>query len=131
MEIVTLENMQNFNDCYKAIEWAKSQYGEYPSRPSKPYLKHGHSSIEAKQYVIDLEDWEKTKADYDKNMIAYKGNQNAITEVIVEYIKDMAGLNTIPEQYRDKVYRQAWEDGHSSGYYEVYLKLDSLVEIFS
>jgi hypothetical protein len=31
---------------------------------------------------------------------------------------------------QSKVWWKAWEDGHSYGYYEVYQKLDDLVELF-
>ena len=39
-------------------------------------------------------------------------------------------IASLPEQYREKVYRLAWQEGHSAGYHEVYQWLTRLVEIF-
>jgi len=47
------------------------------------------------------------------------------------YIKDIAGLNTIPKQYQEKVWSKAYSDGHSNGYVEVYNCLNNLLEIFN
>ena len=130
MEIVTLEKMKDNGSPFEAIAWAQNQRGEYPKRPAQPKFPHGRTSVEAKQYAIDLEEWEKLKQDYDERLAVWKADENSINDVIVAYIKDAAALDTVPEQYREKVYRQAYEDGHSSGYYEVFHKLDTLVEIF-
>jgi hypothetical protein len=45
-------------------------------------------------------------------------------------LKEDSGLNTIPEQYRDKVYAYAYEQGHSSGMSEVSIYLERLLQIF-
>jgi len=56
---------------------------------------------------------------------------SVISNIIEEFIKDVSGFNkTVPDDKKSKVYSKAWEDGHSSGYYEVYLCLLSLVELF-
>lgn len=68
----------------------------------------------------------------------YKQAQNScrqkefeMNDIIEQFIKDLSGLNSIvPEKYRDKVYQKAYDDGHSAGYYEVYLHLQDLVVIF-
>ena len=130
METVTLEKMKQQEHISNAIEWALQKRGEYPKRPNKPNLPTKHSSIEAAQYAIDLQVWEKSKQEYDEVLNLWKSSENEIADVIVEFIKDEAGLETVPKQYRDKLYSKAHEDGHSSGYYEVYLKLSSLIEIF-
>jgi len=57
--------------------------------------------------------------------------ENDINDVIIEYIKSESGLGKVPEQYRDKLYRIAYERGHSSGFYEVYQELCELVDIFN
>jgi len=130
MEVVILDKLYDQESCYKAIEWALQQRGEYPERPKKPILSTKHTSLEAKQYSIDLQAWEKEKQEYDERVVVWKANENAITDVIVTYIKDLAGFNFVPIKYQDKVYAKAYQDGHSDGYYEVYQKLISLVEIF-
>jgi len=128
--VVTLEAMKHFGSVMEAIEWARKQQGEYPKRPFLAPLKKGANSKEALNYANALAVHEKEMKQCE---IAYKEHSktaSAIDGVIVDFIKDAAGLNTIPEQYRDKVYSRAYEDGHSYGFYEVYLKLNSLLEIF-
>jgi DNA-binding ferritin-like protein (Dps family) len=129
--VVTLEAMKDFNSVMEAIQWAESQYkNEYKSAPSKPILSNNATSEEARKYADLLEVYEKETIDHKETIRLYYEKMNKIQSVIVEYIKDYTGLNTIPKQYRDKVYSKAYEDGHSGGFYEVYLKLESLLEIF-
>jgi len=131
MEDVTIEKMKDFGDCYQAIKWAQEQYGEYPSSPSKPHMAKGHSSAEAEIYVSDLKKYEKAKDGCTKEQTVWRQRQSNIDLIIVEYMKDESGFNDIPEQYRSNVYSKAWQDGHSSGFYEVYQCLRGLVEIFN
>jgi len=130
METVTIEKLKAFANVATAIAWAFQQTGEYPQRPKKPVLQPRHGSIEATQYGIDLQVWEKDIQDYNERLAVWNADSQAITDVVVDFIKDEAGLSTVPKQYQDKLYSKANEDGHSSGYYEVYLKLNSLIEIF-
>ena len=115
---------------YDAIHWALEQGLELPKIPKKPII-HINNSSDAKQYAIELEEYEKKYAEYEDNFYEYKKIKIAIENVIVEFIKEMSGLNDIPEQYRDKVYSKAYEYGHSSGLSEVYNTLLDLVEIFN
>ena len=130
METVTVEKMKDIGDCYAAIEWAQKQRAEYPETPKKPSLPNKHTSIEAKQYSIHLETYERLREDYDGELAVWKADENAINEIIVEFIKGEADIDSVPEQYRAKLYSKAWEGGHSSGYVSVYQELCSLVEIF-
>lgn len=130
MEQVTLEKLQGFNSVSNAIEFAQNQYGTYPKPPIKPVLLAKHTSEDVGKYQKNLQHFEKLYDNYKLEKEQYNTNRSKIESVIVEYIKDVAGLDTIPEQYREKVYSKAYEDGHSSGYYEVFLKLISLLEIF-
>jgi hypothetical protein len=36
----------------------------------------------------------------------------------------------VPEQYRQRVYQRAWDEGHAYGYNEVLSHLDGLADIF-
>jgi hypothetical protein len=130
METVTLEKMKQQGHTSNAIEWAKEQYGEYPQRPPKPILSAKHTVDEAEKYVEDFKKFEVVKQKYETQMAEYRNRTNEINNVIVDFIKDEAGLDAVPKQYQDKLYSKAYEEGHSSGYYEVYLKLNSLIEIF-
>lgn len=129
-ELVTLEKLRNTQSISQAIEWAKEQYGEYPVRPKKPSLKSNLNSTEAKQYATNLEKYENEITDFNERLAVWKADQTEINNVIERFIKDEVGFNIVPVKYQDKVWSKAWEMGHSSGYYEVYLKLNSLIEIF-
>jgi len=67
----------------------------------------------------------------DKRQKSYNQQCNEINALITEFIIVESGLDKIPEQYRDKVYSKAYENGNRSGFYEIYLELCSLVSIFS
>ena len=113
-----------------AIEFAEKIYGKYPDRPSKPTLQKNANSAEAKNYAILLEQYESAMESYSQEMALYKKNSQEIQSVIVDFIKEYAGINIVPVQYRDKVYLKAYSDGHAYGFYEVFLKLNDLIEIF-
>lgn len=130
MEQVTLEKLQKFGSVSQAIEWAQNQYDTYPKLPAKPILLAKHTSEDVSKYQKDLHEFEKAYDNHKIEKEKYNTNSNNINNLIVQFIKQEAGLDTIPEQYRDKVYSKAYEDGHSSGYYEIYLNLNSLLEIF-
>jgi hypothetical protein len=130
---ITLEKLQEIaqtESVENAIQFAKDSYDEYPSQPRKPFLKNNANSTEVLEYAELLKNWEIDNGNHKVNVENYRKNINQINEVIVEFIKDESGLNSIPEQYREKVYAKAWSDGHSNGYHEVYSELVSLVELF-
>lgn len=113
---------------YKAIELVQNQdIVFYPDKPSKPFLKNNHSSYDVLTYAKELELYEKANEVYKINKQKYDEIKGKIENHLIERMKDAAGLNTIPEQYRDKVYSYAWSEGHSSGFYEVYLKLNNII----
>ena len=120
------------NSVYEAIEYAKSFYiGLYPKRPHKPFF-NGKTATEAIEFAEKMKVYETEKSKYDSLKKEYYDIQNKVDSVIVEFIKDYSGLYTnVPQQYQEKVYTKAYQHGHSDGFYEVYLKLDSLIEIFN
>ena len=117
-------------DVYGACKFIRESHMSYPDRPTKPILKKDHSVADAKQYATDLE--QHTKADllYRKEREAVGEYNSKLDSELQKYIIDMSGLDTVPEQYRDKVWAHAWERSHSSGYYEVYDTLCDLINIF-
>lgn len=142
MENVTIEKLQNVgvDSITLAIEWAKSQYPKYPervSKPTMPTLSSKHTSEDLSVYTKDFASYqdkfkeyeEKTKT-YKTDLESYNTKVREINKVIEEYIKEEAGLNDIPEKSRAKVFAKAWQDRHGSGYYEVYLELEELVDLF-
>ena len=105
---------------------------QHTSTPCKPRLKTTTpTDAEIETYSTDL-------AMYNKNIENYKENEKLCTlessnrtTAIEDFIKEEAGLNTIPEQYRSKVYSHAYDAGRSDGFDEVYQKLIDLVDIFN
>ena len=100
---------------------------EYPIKPSKPILPKMVSSSQFIGYGKELELYEKEMDAYKVEKQNYDNITNKIESHLIECLKDVAGLNTIPEQYRSGVYSYAYSEGHSAGYYEVFLKLNSLI----
>lgn len=130
---VTLEKLQKISQnqsVSNAIEWATDNYGEYPKRPPKPMLKKDANSKEVLEYAEKLKNWETDANIYKLEVEAYYLNKNFIDSKIQEFIKEEAGISIVPQQYRDKLYSKAYEDGHSNGFYEIYIQLTSLIEIF-
>lgn len=112
----------------KIREYLRELYVSKPKEPSLKSLKPTEEDMtlflsEKEKYKIDLEEYKIKNTFYgDESMRLYS--------LLKEKIKDDSGLNSIPEQYRDKVYSYAYEQGHGSGYGEVYHYLCNLVEIF-
>jgi hypothetical protein len=106
---------------------------EYQSKPmANSFYKNRNSptSKEIKAYAKAVEENEKYGK---KRYAAIKKQRSGVPrtgEILEGFIKEKSGLNGIPKQYRDGVYRFAWDKGHSSGYSEVYYYLQELVEIF-
>lgn len=88
------------------------------------------SSESLKAYAEAMEKYENYEVAKEEARKIQSEEAINVYEIIVEFIKEKSGLNTIPEKYREKVYRFAYENGHSSGYTEVYYYLQELVEIF-
>lgn len=130
MEKVTLDRMYDQGGILDAITWAESQVQEYPQRPKEPRLPKKVGSAEARQFLTETEIYEKLLVEYNIEIAILKELAEDINDVIVKYIRKEAGLDSVPEQYREKLWVKAWIDGHSNGYYEVYLKLLDLVDIF-
>ena len=105
---------------------------KYPKKPHEPRLLSFKPSVE------DIENYQKQLDEYSSLLESYKEAKkiydevsNTIASIKEEMIRDDSGLNNIPEQYREKVYSVAWNNGHSDGYISVYNHLCELVEIFN
>ncbi len=128
--MITIEDLKSKDTVRKALEYAESHRYEMPQRPIMPFLNRKHTADEAKEHAKSMELYEILMDDY-LSMIKERRDHNAALDAVIEmYIKDQSGLNSIPEQYRSKVYAKAESDGHSYGYYEVYNKLIDLVYLF-
>jgi hypothetical protein len=106
---------------------------EYKTKPrtSEFYKKNNDPTAkELRAYADAVEGHEKYNRARDK---AQKKQRNATPntgDLMEQFIRHESGLVDIPKRYQDKVYRFAWEQGHSSGYSEVFYYLQELVGIF-
>jgi hypothetical protein len=99
-------------------------------KPNKPIKPVDFSSDSFRKYANDLETYETKLEEYQSNFTLGQIHNMKVDARILDFIKIESGLNNVPEQYREKLFRKAWSDGHSSGYYEVYQQMCELVEIF-
>jgi len=107
---------------------------EVPARMSKPVMHNSDMKSDPKALralADDIEEWEKYEADRKSMLEKQRQGIPNTGNLLEEFIRHESGLVTkVPKQYQDKVYRHAWESGHSSGYSEVYIHLQELVDIF-
>ncbi len=103
----------------------------YPKLPKKPILlSRTPTQDNIEKYTKGVEQYELELNEYRIKNSVFKEESARLYSLLVEKVKEDSGLNDIPEQYRDKVYSYAYEQGHGSGYSEVYHYLHNLVEIF-
>jgi hypothetical protein len=129
----SIEDFNKFAEThaiYETIEWAKTQKGNCPKAPIKPKTQNITSSRQAHELAIAFANWENEMAVYNKENQNWLDNKYKIESVLEDCIKEHAGLNDIPESSRDKVWNYAWAQGHSDGYYQVYLYLCQVVDLF-
>lgn len=115
----------------EAVNYVRDNTPSMPVRPKKPLppvngtaREHLEYSKTLVYYELELETW-RLKIEFHKKAV------DELNEQLVEHIKDQSGLYiTVPKQYQDKLWWKAWQYSHSDGYYEVYLKLCDLIEIF-
>ncbi len=130
MKIPSIQDLEKFN-VYEAIEYVRKLEPDYISRPSKPFLKINATSSEVKQYAVELENYELSLVEYTANKQIRDKEVRQLYDVLENYIKEESGFyEYIPKDKQDKVWSYAWQQGHSSGYSEVYNYLLDLVELF-
>lgn len=130
MKTLTIQDLEKFN-VYKAIEYVRKLEPDYTSRPLKPFLKINASSSEVKQYATELENYELSLVEYTANKQIRDKEVRQLYDVLEDFIKENSGFyEIVPKDKQDKVWRYAWQQGHSSGYSEVYNYLLDLVELF-
>jgi len=130
MKIPSIHDLEKFS-AYEAIDYIKELEPPYISRPSKPLLKANINSSEAKEFAQKLEQYETDLAEYKIKNEERAEISKQLYAVLEDYLKDDAGLyTTVPKEKQNKVWNYAWQQGHSSGYGEVYGYLVDLVELF-
>lgn len=128
--VVVPKNYESVSDAIASLEALRIDTYEYrPIKPSTATKEHTSAAMRAIADALEAYEFEKSAFD------AWNGsarNYNASVDATIEnFIKNESGLNTsVPEPYRANVWRKAWQDVHSGGYYEVYQQLCELVDIF-
>ena len=123
---------ENGYDVDKTIDYAYTFRLTHPNNPEKPHLRPQHSLGDVRVYLAALEQYEINKAEYDQLNAAFHRINNKINDIIKDFLWVISGLKDLPNTVnKDKVWYQAYEDGHSDGMYEVYLKLIKLVDLFN
>jgi predicted RNase H-like nuclease (RuvC/YqgF family) len=119
-------------DVYAAIKHVRENHIDWPERPVKPRLASNHSAVDAKQYTKDLEKYETANASYKVELSKIQEHNSDMDSELEIFMKEASGLNKhVPEEKRGKLWSKAWEDGHSSGYSDVYTHLCELVDLFA
>lgn len=118
-------------DVYQDIDNARHLKVDCPNHPRPPQKPNsGAAPKEYRIYADLLEKYDAAMVEYNTNRDIISKHNHEVDNLIENYIKAAAGLNDIPEQYRNKVWTLAYDRGHGSGYYVVFLQLLELVDIF-
>jgi len=128
--MLTIEDLRKIENVYDAIQYSQEFYPKYVLPPKKPRLKKDHFSDDAEKYAKDLKEYEIKYEEWEKDDNQIKEKTIEINTIVIEYIKEAAGFESIPNKSKDKVWSKAWVDGHSAGFYKVYLELCELVDLF-
>lgn len=63
-----------------------------------------------------------------KTLYTYKGDEKGFVELCKKYIINKLSILNKKSCVIDEIINQAWEEGHSSGYSEVAIKIDNYIE---
>lgn len=100
---------------------------EVPKRPIKPRMPDEHTSDNLRKYSDDLAVWEMKIKDYRQIMKGYRQESNKLLHKFKEdALKEVGLLGT---KWADKAWNKAYEDGHASGYNEIFQHLEDLADI--
>ena len=117
-------------DFYESFDLVNKNKIPYKSKPSKPRMNSNPTLDSVDDFRRRLVIYNERMEEHDKYMEKQIKINSFLSEKLEDKMKEEAGLYDIPEQYQGKVYRVAYDMGHSSGYAEVYNYLMTLVGIF-
>ena len=134
LELQQLHEIANKEGISNAIEYLfttrKNELGEVKPRPIKPRQISKITSQEVFKYAEELKNYEIQIEEWKAYYKEYSSNASKYVFLLEDFIKEYAEISIVPEQYRDKVWSNAYSQGHSYGYSEVYYRLIDLIEIF-
>lgn len=115
---------EKFINDYLSELWEKE--------PSKPKLLNtSPNKEELEKYNILVVNYERDIKSYKENKIFKDSESLRLYKLLINLVKHDSDLESVPEQYRDKLYNYSYNQGHSSGYSKVYNILCELVDIFN
>lgn len=128
--IPTVEQLVELNlDVYDTIKYCQDELQvSNPPRPTKPRLADKHTSVDVLTYANALVEYETTNSLYEAACKEVRLHNNTVGQLIDEYIINESGLNSIPKQYRQKVFSYASRDADNR--YDVFCHLENLIDIF-
>lgn len=109
------------------------KYQDWNLKPKKPILSKNPTAEDAQvfaaqmaQYEEDLVGWETIEAENAK------WNEE-IENMVADFIREESGLNhlRVSDKVKINMWKKAWDDGHSSGYVQIYYELCELVEMLT
>jgi len=131
MEKLTLEIVENWNlSVYETLKELEKLQNEKPQKPIEPKLKENHNHIEILEYANDFGSYNEKLDKYNKELENWKERYQYIENLIEIFIKKHSNIEIVPEKYREKLWNYIYNDNYSYGMFQVYLKLNELIEIF-
>ena len=118
-------NVENYKVDTKKLNVYK------PAYVPKPCITQSdmNNSEKVKKYAEDLEKYEAYLKEYDEYMKKYHEEESTLLKKFRNDLAVENGLGDLPQAISDLVYAKAWEDGHSSGLYEVESHYSELAEM--
>jgi hypothetical protein len=100
----------------------------YPGSVKKPSMPNTHPTAEeATAYIKELSGYKDSLTKNGELRRAYDAENSRLYDLFKADALEEAGLTGHPNA--DKIFAKSWEDGHSSGYYEVFSILCDLAEL--
>lgn len=101
----------------------------YPEKPKKPFIDSKIATPRMyREHAAALEFYEIEKEKYDEKRKAYDEEDYRLEQEFKKNALEEVGLTNHPKA--DKIYAYAWQEGHSSGFSEVFNTLLELSELF-
>lgn len=102
---------------------------KYPDRPYKPQLEGKYTAAELRAHADALDKYEAEMVVYHKEMDEYRKGEAEVDEAAKQAMLKDVGLQF--HSKKDEIYAYCWEQGHSSGYSEVYTHLVGIAPLFN
>lgn len=133
-EEITKEYLEKeFSDVESAIWFCEDGYRRASSEtaPKRPILPELHSAIEAFDYAIALDNYEKIELPaYKETLESIQKEQTRIINLLIDYIKEKSGLyDKVPVKYADKLFK--YVSKNSVSYDHMYKELFDLAQVFA